>query len=180
MKAELIERYTAIQTAIKADALKHSFEADDVASLNVIIRLTVEFADYLDHVDRGIPWLPDRHENSKLSDHLKKVNDLLDIFHSQNPEIPDRGSTPEFEASYAAGSIFAGLQSFYTLHQTYGCLTDQLPATIGLPQLQGVDVKKEFTARYREFLTATGFSQRCRLLLDMYRLQIVFAGLAHS
>lgn len=36
--------------------------------------------------------------------------------------------------------------------------------------------KDEFMSRYHTFLAQTDFETKCRLLLDLFKLQIVFAG----
>jgi hypothetical protein len=41
-------------------------------------------------------------------------------------------------------------------------------------------VKEEFIPRFQKFLGEVNFDERCKLLLDLYRLQIVFAGLTYS
>jgi len=37
-------------------------------------------------------------------------------------------------------------------------------------------IKDRFLALYPEFMVETAFENKCRLLLDLFKLQVVFAG----
>jgi hypothetical protein len=39
-------------------------------------------------------------------------------------------------------------------------------------------LKQSFLSLYREFSMGEDFGKRCRLLLDLFKMQIVFAGLS--
>ena len=138
---ELIKRVDEIYASMY-DETQPAFEDEDLESLRIIIRLTLEFADYLTHRQDGTPW---------------------------------RFAIASSDASYAAGSILSGLSFFYTLNPMYECLIGALPTTIDLETPES-DLKSAFTSRYQQFLIETDFYKRCRLLLDMFRLQIIFAG----
>jgi hypothetical protein len=45
--------------------------------------------------------------------------------------------------------------------------------------LSSEPIREQFFTLYQEFSSATGFEERCRLLADLFRLQIIFAGLLY-
>jgi hypothetical protein len=73
--------------------------------------------------------------------------------------------------------VFSGIKEFIRLNSGY--------TTTGEATRSGLDwrrplslasLQEQFTSKYEEFLAETDFVRRCRLLLDLFKLQIVFAG----
>jgi hypothetical protein len=43
-----------------------------------------------------------------------------------------------------------------------------------------MSLKKQFLSWFHEFEIETSFEKKCRLLLDLFKLQIVFAGVLYD
>jgi hypothetical protein len=81
---------------------------------------------------------------------------------------------------YVGESVFSGLDSFLLLsgasRTTEGAEASKLRRDIATVAA----VKEEFVSMYAAFLDETGFGARLGLLLDLFKLQIVFAGLTYG
>jgi hypothetical protein len=61
----------------------------------------------------------------------------------------------------------------------YRLLPGARPTTLASGWKSTESLKEEFVFKYREFSDEMDFEKRCRLLLDLFKLQIVFAGLSY-
>jgi hypothetical protein len=81
---------------------------------------------------------------------------------------------------YVGESIFSGVDSFSAITAAvrgmFGSTKSALPSDVTSVE----SLKQEFDKRYRDFLVEANFDHRCRLLLDLFKLQIVFAGLSYE
>jgi len=85
-----------------------------------------------------------------------------------------------FELRYAGESVFSGVDSFCSV--SGGCRGGGIStkSAIQWEQMSLASVREQFLARYGEFAVETDFDKRCRLLPDLFRLQIVFAGMSYE
>ena len=141
MEDDEIERVRAIQQSMEEPA-RPGFNDEDIQQLRVLVRLTVEFHDYLTETP---PW----------------------------PQFPD---DPFHDMTYKAGSILINVDSFRAVVRAYGCLVGSTGSTLDWNVINIPTLKDEFISRYHTFLSQTDFETKCRLLLDLVKLQIVFAG----
>jgi len=80
---------------------------------------------------------------------------------------------------YICDSVFSGVESFSAVSAVYRARPGARQTTLAW-NLKSVDsLKEEFVSKYRAFSGETDFEKRCRLLLDLFKLQIVFAGLVY-
>lgn len=141
MQDVLPERVRAIQASMLTPAAEYFLEGD-LEDLSVIIRLTVEFVDYLERSGRSQP----------------------------------AGVDP---TSYICESVFSGIDSFASVRSAYSILPGARSSAIAL-RVDSVDsLREQFVSMYREFEDGADFTERCRQLLDLFKLQIVFAGLSY-
>lgn len=89
------------------------------------------------------------------------------------PHVPD---DPVHNMHYKLDSVFVNIDSFHNVLRTYCILVGATTTTIDWASLRIASLKDTFLAVYQSFLTAPGFETKCRLLLDLMKLQIVFAG----
>ncbi len=137
-----IQRVRAIQSSME-DGARPGFDDYDMENLRVIIRVTVEFYDYLQSTP---PW----------------------------PHHPD---DPFNNMTYMLDKILWDSEFFVRLVNSYGCLVgSRKKSTIDWNTLQLESLRDRFLSMYDEFVRETEFDKKCRLLLDLYKLQIVFAG----
>jgi hypothetical protein len=121
-----------------AEAGKPGF--DEPGPLRSIVRLTVDFHNYLETVDLDSP--------------------------------------NQADAQYAAFSIFSGIESFTYVNLNYRILVGALESRLEWKYLTSLhSLKDYFESMYREFLAKQTFEEKCRLLLDLFKLQIVFTGM---
>ena len=81
---------------------------------------------------------------------------------------------------YWGGSIFPNVGSFCSLCQAYRTTEGETRSKLPQRIISRAALKEEFIAMYREFAGETNFEKRCRLLLDLFKLQIIFAGMTYD
>lgn len=133
-----IERVRTLQ-ALMTESVGSQFLDVELDHLRVLIRLTVEFHDYLQGASAG-----------------------------------------PLEPRYTCESIFAGIESFTTVTRGYKVLIGALNGTIQERTVSLALLKEQFVPMFDEFLVQDDFEKKCRLLLDLFKLQIVFAGLLYE
>lgn len=131
----------AIQHEMEKSA-RPGFDDKDIENLGILIRVTVEFHDYLRSVP---PW----------------------------PQFPD---DPFHDMTYAIDKILFNIDSFRIVLHAYGVLVGSAQSRIDWDEVGVQSLKDRLLSLYSEFVAETKFENKCRLLLDLFKLQIVFAG----
>jgi hypothetical protein len=90
-----------------------------------------------------------------------------------------RGPVGPAEIRYRCESVFSGVDSFCQLGSYYRMLSGEVPAR-DWEVMSFERFNDEFAAKYRLFLSETAFPLRFRLLLDLFRLQLLFTGMAYD
>jgi hypothetical protein len=129
--------------------------------LRCLIRLTVEFYDYLQIGNPGLRQL--------AKNQFAAVNIELDANDLDNQE-----------GGYSIESIFSGIDSFASVTHTYSILIGATKSRIQWGNLSPQTLKVEFVAMFYDFELEVDFIKKCRLLLDLFKLQIVFAGMFYD
>jgi hypothetical protein len=93
--------------------------------------------------------------------------------HPSWPEVPD-DSFPDI--TYVTESILIHVDSFRRTVYSYGVLVGATGTTIDWDAINIGSIKDEFLFVYHAFEKETRFEIKCRLLLDLVKLQLVFAG----
>jgi hypothetical protein len=85
----------------------------------------------------------------------------------------------EDKRRYACESVFSGVDSLCRVSDAYRLMGGSRGAFLpgGAGSIESL--KEEFISRYMEFLEETDFEKRCGLLLNLFKLQIVFAGMSY-
>ena len=116
---------------------------------------------------------------SELEDMRVLIRLTVEFFHYLQGE--DLSPGVEDKVRYVCDSVFSGIDSFGLVHFAYRFMAGARITTLA-PGGKSIDsLKEEFISRYREFSQGQGqdFEFQCRLLLDLFKLQIVFAGLSY-
>jgi hypothetical protein len=79
--------------------------------------------------------------------------------------------------NYTCESIFSGIDSFCCLCAAYGVLRDTVNSEVKWEDISLLSLKEKFISLFDRFDAEACFEKKCRLLLDLFKLQIVFAGL---
>jgi hypothetical protein len=112
-------------------------------------------------------------------EHLRVLIRLtVDFSHylRSTPPWPQFPEDPAHDREYKIDSIFFNIDSFRTVMRLYGTLDGAVPTAIDWTALSLGVVTDEFLRVYAQLGDATGFETQCRLLLDLLKLQLVFAG----
>jgi hypothetical protein len=83
------------------------------------------------------------------------------------------------ELRYLCDSVFSGVDSFGLTASAYRSMAGNRATTLSSGAKSVESVKEEFVSKYGEFFQESDFERRCRLLLDLFKLQIIFAGLSY-
>jgi hypothetical protein len=141
MEDDQIERIRAIQQSMEESA-RPGFDDKDIQELRILVRLTVEFHDFLTSTP---PW----------------------------PAFPD---DPFQNMTYTVDKVLFNIDSFRAVVHSYGVLVGSTRSTIAWNAINIRSLKDEFVSVYQAFVAQTNFESKCRLLLDLVKLEIVFAG----
>jgi len=109
-------------------------------------------------------------------DHLRTVIRLTVEFHS----YLRLACTHHFCLTYMSESIFSGVDSYCGLTGAYKVLRDATESRIEWSGISAPSLKERFSSIFDEFDRETNFEAKCRLLLDLFKLQIVFAGMSYD
>lgn len=89
---------------------------------------------------------------------------------------PGSPSGPFHDMTYMTESILIHVDEFRRTVHSYGCIVGATGSTIDWNTTNIRSIKDKFFSAYGAFVKETTFENKCRLLLDLVKLQIVFAG----
>ena len=121
------------------EPVESCFLESELDDLRCLIRLTVEFHDYL-----------------------------------------QSGPSNPLEPNYTCESVFAAVESFMSLTRAYKVLVGAIDSTLGWDMISMPSLKKQFLSMFDEFNREVNFEKKCRILLDLFKMQIVFAGMTYD
>lgn len=107
---------------------------------------------------------------------LRSVISLTVDFHMYLESV-DVVAPDKDDVTYACGSIFSGIESFVAVNDSYKILEGSLESSLTWDLTSLESLKERFTTMYQEFLSERTFEKQCRLLLDLFKLQLVFTGM---
>jgi hypothetical protein len=165
MDDDVIRRVKELQCSM-VESAKSCFDESELSHLRCLIRLAVEFHDYLQH---GSVDMATRLLQGPLAKYVKDAQSAsADPFN-------------KYDLEYACGSIRSGVDSFCVLSAAYR----QIDATTDSAVEWGMISSREsfqtqFISMFNKFTEEVNFQSKCRLLLDLFKLQIAFAGISYS
>jgi hypothetical protein len=165
MNNEVINRVREIQASMLESARPH-FDKSELDDLRVVIRLTVEFHDYLENgsVDIAMGLL-----NGPLA---KYVTDARSA--STDP-------FNKYDLQFACDSVRSGVKCFFSLSERYHRLGGSVGSRVEWGMISSREsFKASFVSMFREFSAEANFENKCRLLLDLFKLQIIFVGVCYD
>jgi hypothetical protein len=131
-----------------------------------VIRTTVEFYDYVQHGS------------------VKKATALLHGPHAKYVKDAQSASVDplnKYDLEYECESIRSGIDSFCSLNSTYRILVGATNSRIEWGMIFSREsFNKQYVSMFKEFIEETNFEFKCRLLLDLFKLQIIFAGVSYD
>ena len=87
----------------------------------------------------------------------------------------------KYDLAFICESIRSGVDSFCTLSTSCRLLYGTTESKVEWTMISSKELfKATVFSMYRKFIEETNFETKCRLLLDLFKLQIVFAGISYS
>jgi hypothetical protein len=88
-----------------------------------------------------------------------------------------------FVCNYVCDSILGGVESFRWVADRYQGLIGAIHTKSGWESVSGTSAtsfNEKFFAMFEEFAAEPNFENKCRLLLDLFKLQILFSGISYD
>jgi hypothetical protein len=83
--------------------------------------------------------------------------------------------------NYVSESVFSGIDSFTSLVHAYGVIAGaEAHSHLKWKAVSVSSLRREFQSLYSRFIAEETFEKRCRLLLDLFKLQIALAAMAYD
>jgi hypothetical protein len=125
------------------DAAESCFEPSELDHLRVLVRLTMEFRQYLQ----------------------RESVEMADIHYSNQ---------------YVSESIFSGLDSFRSVTHAYQVLVGARDSAIDWSAISKSSIERKFLSTFESFEQAQIFEDKCRILLDLFKLQLAFEAILYD
>jgi hypothetical protein len=77
---------------------------------------------------------------------------------------------------YMADSIFSGIDSFCYVNDAYRVLKESEESKFDWLKVSKRTLTAQFGKMFDDFCVESNFERRCRILLDLFRIQIVYAA----
>jgi hypothetical protein len=165
MNDDVADRVKEIQTTM-VESAKSCFDDSELGHLRTLIRLTVEFRHYLEYGSV---------EMARSLQRGPHANYFTDV------ESAATDPFNKYDMEYTCNSIRSGVDSFCDLNATYRILVGATGSNVKWGMISSWEsFKARFISMFDEFTAAANFENKCRLLLDLFKLQIVFAGLSYE
>lgn len=96
--------------------------------------------------------------------------------------LTSRGSSgePRRDANSQIEALLWNLDLFTSMMHLYGIFVGSTATTIDWNDIRIASLRERFVSIYDLFLAETNFERKFRLLLDLVKLQIVFAGAVYD
>jgi hypothetical protein len=83
-------------------------------------------------------------------------------------------------ATYVSESIFSGIESFCALTRAYKVLGDASDSKIEWDAISAPSMLGQFASIFEAFDRESSFEKKCRLLLDLFKIQIAWAAISYD
>ena len=154
--SDAFKRVKEIQASM-VESAQSCFNEAELGHLRAVIRLTVEFHDYLEHgsveMARGIQQLP---YVGALSAEFRK-------------DLQSASADPfnKYDLNYVCESILPGVDSFWSLNSAYSKLDGATGSRIEWNMVSSEEsFKTNFVSMFNQFTEEVNFENKCRLLLE--------------
>ena len=165
MGDEVVKRVKEIQASMLQSAECRLGELD-LPHLRCLIRLTVEFDQYLQHGSTALATTMLNGPYAKYVPNAKAASE--DPFN-------------KYDLEFTCDSIRSGMESFRAVASTYRNLDGALGTKIHWGMISSIESFSErWLSMFKAFVQEESFEVKCRLLLDLFKLQIVFAGMSYD
>jgi len=109
-------------------------------------------------------------------DHLNSIIRLI----AESAALPSYDQISDHDKRYAGDSIFSGMDSFCIVNSAYSILAGAEKSKLRWQELPYDRLENSFQDLYRRFLDQEDFMVRCRMMLDLFKIQILIATLNYD
>lgn len=89
-------------------------------------------------------------------------------------------ATDNSSVNYMIETIFSGVDGFMMVSRAHRFMPNRTGSAVTWGRVTHATLKQEFVSHYQNFRSETNFEKQCRLLLDLFRLQLIFAGMDYD
>ena len=165
MNNNLANQITEIQTTM-IESAKSCFDDSELGHLRAVIRLTMEFHHYLEYGS------VDMASGLRAGPTASYFADL---------ETASKNPFNKYDMNSTCKSIRSGVDSFCALNASYRLLVGATSSHVRWGAVSSWDsFRLEFDSMFARFTKEVNFEDKCRLLLDLFKLQIIFAGISYD
>jgi hypothetical protein len=104
----------------------------------------------------------------------------IEFFYFLEGHLKLEGVLKGDETNYAIDTVFSGVDSFMSLSASSRMITNNAPTAVNWDQINRTTLWQVFLALYQQFRSERNFERQFRLLLDLFRLQLIFAGMNYD
>jgi hypothetical protein len=168
--SDVLKHVKEIQASM-VESAKSSFDESELGHLRCLIRLAVEFQDYLEH------------GSVKIACGIKQQPYLGLTPAEFRKDVRSASADPfnNYDLAYACESILSGVDSFWDLSTTYRRLVGPTDSKVEWGMISSREsFKTQFVSVFNKFTEEVNFESKCRLLLDLFKLQMVFVGISYN
>ena len=137
------------------------------------VALMRELALHVHAIQKPILGSAREHFKPSQVEHLRDLVRLAVEFHYQVEPNPSASTD---ELNYVADSILAGVDSFVLVRDAYSVRGGE-PSAMKWHDVSLHTLTAAFSLRYDEFIHEVDFMRQCRLVLDLFNIQLVFAAI---
>ena len=165
MEDDVIRRVKEIQSSM-VESAESRLNESELSHLRCLIRLAVEFHDYLEH---GSVEIATRLLDGPLARYVEDAQSAsADPFN-------------KYDLDYTCRSIRSGVPSFCLLSDRYRLMDSAAGSRVEWGMIPSREsFQMQFISMFGKFTEEVNFENKYRLLLDLFKLQIVFAGISYS
>jgi hypothetical protein len=161
----LTDRIKEMQTSM-VETAKSCFDESELGHLRAVIRISVEFHEYMEHGSTETA------RRLKQNTHMEHINDL---------KISSEDPFNKYDLRYMCESIRSGIDSFCSLNQTYRILDGAMGSKVDWSMASSRETfKAQFMRMFNGFVEEDRFENKCRLLLDLFKLQMLFSAMLYE
>jgi hypothetical protein len=109
-------------------------------------------------------------------EHLSTVIRLI----AESAAMPSHEQMSDRDKRYTSDSVFSGVDSFCIVNSAYSVLVGAEKSTLRWHECAYETLESVFQDLYRKLLEEEDFTRQCRIVLDLFRIQIVVAVVSYD
>jgi hypothetical protein len=184
MNQDIKTLISEIQVSMAASA-KLCFEEPELSHLHYLVGITGEFMSYLETAGTVLPGSltgarPSSKGGASLAEPPNSWNRAKGMRPPASGSSYDALTVGDTRLKYMVETVFNAVESFVSVNSAYRVLIGAVSSRIDWDTISVSSFYEQYASRFREFVTEPVFEKQCRLLLDLFKLELVFAGFSYD